>query len=281
MQLQRLECNPIITPETHPSIGTNINGPSLIQAPDWLDRPLARYYLYFAHHTGEHIRLAVADDLCGPWEVYEPGVLHLDDTACKHHIASPDLHIDDGRLRMYFHGPAEGGQKTFVATSSDGINFEARSEVLGASYFRVFEWDGAYYALARDGCSYRAENPFGPFEHGPEIFERLRHCAVRIVESTLEVFYSNIGDRPERIVLSEISLRDDWRDWQPTPPVTLLAPEHPWEGADLPRQNSRSGWAPEPVHELRDPAIYQEDGHTWLVYSIAGEAGLAIAEVIG
>ena len=33
---------------------TNINGPSLIQVPDWLPNPLGKYYLYFAHHKGEH-----------------------------------------------------------------------------------------------------------------------------------------------------------------------------------------------------------------------------------
>jgi hypothetical protein len=280
MRLQRLDCNPIITPDTHPSLGSNINGPSLIRVPEWLANPIGRYYLYFAHHQGQHIRLAYADELCGPWEVYERGVLHLDDTVCSGHIASPDLHSDDGRLRMYFHGPTDDGQKTFVATSTDGLSFEPRAEVLGPSYFRVFNWNGAYYAIARDGCSYRAQEPFGPFEHGPEVFERLRHCAVRIVGDTLQVFYCNVGDRPEHIVLSEIDLRDDWREWQPTEPETILMPEHSWEGVDLPVQTSKNGWAPEPVHELRDPAVYEEGERTWLLYSIAGESGLAIAEII-
>ena len=280
MQLRRLDCNPIVTPDTHPSIGTNINGPSLIRAPEWLPNPLGRYYLYFAHHIGEYIRLAYADELCGPWQVYEPGVLHVDDIVCIKHIASPDVHVDDGRLRMYFHGPTGDGQKSFVATSTDGLQFTAQADVLGPSYFRVFEWDGMPYALARDGRVYRAADPMGPFQQGPELFERMRHCAVRIVASTLQVFYSNIGDRPERIVLSEIDLRQRWTHWTPTGPVTLLAPEMPWEGAQLPVQTSKSGWAPEPVLELRDPAVYEEDGRAWLLYSIAGESGLAIAEIV-
>ena len=69
MQARRLECNPLITPQTHPSLGDNINGPSLILAPEWLEAPLGRYYLYFAHHQGRYIRLAYADELCGPWQV--------------------------------------------------------------------------------------------------------------------------------------------------------------------------------------------------------------------
>lgn len=280
MQIARLDCNPIITPETHQSIGDNINGPSLITAPEWLENPLGRYYLYFAHHKGEHIRLACADDLCGPWEVYEPGVMRLDETVCHGHVASPDVHIDDGRLRMYFHGPTDEGQKTFAATSTDGLHFDARPEVLGPSYFRVFEWANAYYAIARDGCVYRSEDPLAPFEQGQELFENLRHCAVRIVDSTLQVFYSNVGDTPERIVLSNVNLDGDWRTWSAGDEETILRPEQPWEGADLPIQTSEGGWASEPVHELRDPAIYEEDGRTWLVYSIAGENGLAVAEIM-
>jgi hypothetical protein len=30
----------------------NINGPSLMRVPDWVVRPLARYYLYYADHKG-------------------------------------------------------------------------------------------------------------------------------------------------------------------------------------------------------------------------------------
>ena len=33
------------------------------------------------------------------------------------------------------------------------------------------------------------------------------------------------------------------------------------------------------VHQLRDPAIYEEGGRTWLVYSVAGESGLGLAEL--
>jgi hypothetical protein len=30
---------------------------------------------------------------------------------------------------------------------------------------------------------------------------------------------------------------------------------------------------------LRDPAIYEENGRTFLLYAVAGESGIAIAEV--
>ena len=55
----------------------NINGPSVIAVPDWVEKPLGRYYLYFAHHRGDSIRLAYADQLEGPWKIYQPGALSL------------------------------------------------------------------------------------------------------------------------------------------------------------------------------------------------------------
>jgi hypothetical protein len=33
------------------------------------------------------------------------------------------------------------------------------------------------------------------------------------------------------------------------------------------------------VNQLRDPAIFEEDGRTFLLYAVAGESGIAIAEV--
>ncbi len=77
MRVTRLIEAPIITPDLHPSIGENIQGPSLIRVPDWVKDPLGAYYLYFADHKGSYIRLAYADDLGGPWTVHPPGSLQL------------------------------------------------------------------------------------------------------------------------------------------------------------------------------------------------------------
>ncbi|MBI2946207.1 MAG: hypothetical protein HYY23_01070, partial [Verrucomicrobia bacterium] len=60
-RIERLQGNPIIRPEMLPGKdGNNINGPSLIRVPGWVKSPLGRYYLYFAHHSGQYIRLAYA-----------------------------------------------------------------------------------------------------------------------------------------------------------------------------------------------------------------------------
>ena len=49
---------------------------------------------------------------------------------------------------------------------------------------------------------------------------------------------------------------------------------------DMPLKPSARGAIDEPVHQLRDPAIYREGDDTYLLYSVAGEQGIAIARLI-
>jgi hypothetical protein len=298
--VQRFATNPIITPDMDARIGTNINGPSLIRAPEWLPNRLGNYYLYFAHHQGEFIRLAYADTLAGPWRIYSPGTLQLAETPCHDHIASPDVHVDEAnrRLILYYHGPALsraaaaadpitqrfptlGGQRSFVATSADGISFSSATEVLGPSYLRVFPWQGLTYALGMPGLFYRSVDGLTNFELGPTLFNGdMRHSALLRQDYLLHVFYSEVGDCPEHIKQATIDLRPDWLDWQPSPPVSVLLPELDYEGGDLPLEPSERGSIHERVRQLRDPGIFVEDGRIYLLYSIAGEAGLALAEIV-
>jgi hypothetical protein len=267
------------------TIGTNINGPSLIRVPEWVENPLGRYYLFFAHHQGEFIRLAYADRLTGPWKVYRPGVLRLSETVCSRHIASPDVHVDKRtrQILMYFHGIHAGDQVTFLATSRDGLHFSAETEVLGPFYFRVFAHQGWFYAIAKhyntNGLLLRSRDGRTPFEGGRHILPRMRHVALRKENDVLEVFFTQVGDEPERILLSRMALAGDWRSWQPSDPVEILAPERDYEGVQLPLGPSRSGAIHVPTRQLRDPAIYEQDGRVYLLYSVAGESGIAIAEL--
>lgn len=284
--------------------GENINGPSLIRVPDWLPRPLGRYYLYFSHHAGSYIRLAFADSPGGPWTIYHPGTLRIEDTIAGsipkgdgipiRHIASPDVHVDDAsrEIRMYFHGPVLAGgdrdraasyrQMTMVARSSDGIEFRAATELLGTSYFRVFPWGGMHYALAMQGRFYRSPDGLSGFVEGPTLFTPdMRHLALRVDGHTLFVVYTIVGENPERILLSRIDLTPDWTKWKESEPEVVLEPEREWEGAALPARPSRRGRARDPVRQLRDPALFEEEGRHYLLYSVAGERGLAIARIHG
>ena len=298
MTVRRFAENPIIRPGMLPGAdGANINGPSLIRVPAWVDDPLGTYYLYFAHHGGRYIRLACADDLHGPWRIHAPGTLHLADVpACQRHIASPDVIVDEERraIRMYFHGPARAahGQRSFVAVSDNGLDFTPSDEILGSFYFRVFRHDAWWYAMAKGGWLYRSRDGLRSFEEGPNPFpggdargkvaddDGPRHVAVHCLGDTLHVYYSSIGDAPERLLRIDLRLAGDWTGWRTSAPEEVLRPAGSDEGADLPLTPSKAGAAVGAEHALRDPAIFVDaDGRTYLLYSVAGESGIAIAEL--
>jgi hypothetical protein len=311
----RLLDRPIIAPDTDPSIGPNIQGPSLIRVPEWVSGRLGKYYLYFADHKGKYIRLAYADNLLGPWRVHVPGSLQLEGSflltepptgppeaietiretprpaflphdliveATTPHIASPDVHVDERnrQIVMYYHG-LNGLQQqvTRAATSTDGIRFAARPEILGRTYFRAFAHDGYTYAMAMPGQFYRSRNPLSEFVQGPLLFNpQMRHAALLKRGTTLYVFWTQVGHAPESIMVSTIDLSSDWSTWTATPGVEVLRPERTWEGADAPVVASQRSTAYGHVNQLRDPAVFEEDGRVFLLYAVAGESGIAIAE---
>lgn len=318
VKVLRLGDGPIISPALDPSIGANIQGPSLIRVPDWVENPLGRYYLYFADHKGLYIRLAYADSLTGPWQVHAPGSLHITDShfaatrpaiaperlaelvaareasgvkimhdfakeLTEPHIASPDVHVDHDsrRIVMYFHGLEDAGvQHSRVAVSANGIDFETYEENIGRSYFRAFEWQGSTYALAMPGQFYRSADGISHFEAGPRLFEStMRHSAVIVRDGLLYVFWTRVGDAPESILLSTIDLSADWHDWKESAEVEVLRPEFDWEGADAPVEPSVRSTAYGKVNQLRDPALYVEGDEVYLLYAVAGESGIALARV--
>jgi hypothetical protein len=279
-------------------MGDNINGPSLVCAPSWVGQNLGRFYLYFGHHNGKYIRLAYADDLQGEWRTHEPGVLDLEDTYFTSHIASPDALVDEARqeVRLYFHGkltPADfeaaalhghdAPQGTRVALSRDGLHFEVLPEMLGVPYFRVFQWDGWTYAFGMPGIVYRSRDGLTGFERGHNPFTHIspdmRHCAVLRRGHALHFFYTTRGDCPEHILATTLDLREGWTGWHASEPVSILKPELPWEGANEPLVPSDPGVVRVPVNQLRDPAIFKEGERIYLLYTVAGEQGIAIAEL--
>jgi hypothetical protein len=204
--------------------------------------------------------------------------------------------VDEERreIRLYFHGPAKGvgGQKSFVAVSQDGRHFKASDEALGLFYFRVFRWQDAWYAMAKGGLLYRSKDGLTKFEEGPNPFPGSelrdkqynapgpRHVALHRVGEALWIYYSNIGDAPERILRCRLSLAGDWKTWKTSPPEEVLRPETEDEGVTVPLQPSVAGAMKGREQALRDPCIFVDaDGRVYLLYSVAGEAGLGIAEL--
>jgi hypothetical protein len=300
-------------------LGDNVNGPSLIRVPAWVKRPLGRYYLYFGHHRGEFLRMAYADSLVGPWKIYEPGVQHVRDTAFDRpdrggpgdmytHVASPEAYVDnkEKRILLWSHGFwTEGktppttnrenttvwlkqnqyGQFTQVAESEDGIHFKSHSAITRESYLRVFPYRDSFYGMARLGVLLRSKDPLGSFEVGPNPFrgtayaDRVRHVAMLLQGRKLLIFFSAIGDSPERIMVSTMELNGDWAGWKATVPVEVLTSLAGYECADLPVNPSMAGDVKGRVRQMRDPALFQENGKVYLFYSICGEQGIAGAEL--
>ena len=318
MPLQRghvRRIGPIMLPSTHPSIGTNINGPALISVPPWLPDPLGRYYLYFADHKGSYIRLAYADHVAGPYTVHPAGSLQLADSCFPTtapqgitvtspiqqaaieaegydahftpHIASPDVVVDHERqtIFMAFHGLCEdGAQLTRMAQSADGVSFTAHQPLVAFPYLRILpqRWKGYWLAMSMPGIFYRSTDLLS-WEAGAILFANdFRHCALLRRGDTLYVYWTRVGDTPEHILRSTIDLSsgwDGWLNWAPSSPQSVLLPELPWEGADLPLKASARGQVTAPVRQLRDPAILEDEGRVWLLYAVAGESGIAIAEL--
>lgn len=210
LRVERFRTNPLVMVDSSPTLGKNVNGPTVIRVPDWVEKPLGRYYMYFANHRGDYIRLAYADAVTGPWKIYEPGVLHARDTASYRpqpdpnpevmlrggystHLASPEILIDNTRRRiiMWSHGwftngerwPATSlaearawatqkgyGQYSQVAESGDGLRFTSRPAVTKESYLRVFPHGGYFYSVSRLGQLSRAKDPLEVFELGGNPF---------------------------------------------------------------------------------------------------------------
>jgi len=346
LSVQRLSDGPIIDTAMSPRLTTlaeeqgynNINGPSLIRVPDWVENPLGNYYLYFSHHKGDFIRLAYADTVEGPWSIYEPGALALKKSGfpsesiprlslgeglaelwnavsiylfrdsvlavyqavvtdqeirkqrgiaasqtLKAHIASPEVVIDGAnqQIVMFFHGQRDSlSQVSGVATSTNGLEFTASEKKLGAVYLRSFVYKDQYYFLAAPGILYRSDELLGDYEpRGKSLFgNNTRHSAVLLQGDLLTVVWSRVGDAPERLLVSTVSLSSsDWDDWVPTYPTELLRGEQPWEGSELPVQSSLRGETNEPINDLRDPDIFVDvDGQVYLVYVAAGEQSIGV-----
>ena len=291
-RVERIGDGPIINPNMDKRMGTNINGPSLIRTPEWFPSIPGRYLLYFAHHNGTYIRLAFADRVEGPWHTHEPGVIDLENTGFIDHIASPEVLVDDEarEIRLYFHGRTgckpDGSQiqGTRVGVSSNGLNFAVRETLLGPAYFRVLRNNDAFYAFARGGELLKSPDGFAAFESRgvpAGLPANIRHVALwQRSEKHMTLFHTVIGEAPEVVYGCKFIMDGDWRKWRAEASEEVLRPEFPYEGADFPPTPSERGAIDVPANQLRDPDIFiDEDGTVFMTYSVAGEAGIALARV--
>jgi hypothetical protein len=164
----------------------------------------------------------------------------------------------------------------------------------------TFWWEGQEYGIGWGGSLMKMPIDSSPLELRKLHFHRslcppsaqdphranVRHVALRLRGRFLQIFYSCIGDTPERILQAVVKLKGDWTSWQAENVRDLLRPEHDWEGLGLaqrvengrePGALGRSG----PACGLRDPFLFVDKQERLLmIYALQGEQGLGIAQLL-
>ena len=296
----------------------NVNGPSVIDMPPWAMhrhryRQCGPLYMYYSSHNGDAIRLACASAPEGPWHEVRAPALTLEATRpiCFGHIGSADVHLlpAEQRVRMFFHCPynrsavtpgsrwvghSRAKQLTFAAVSLDGgrtFRLESRTPV-APFYLRTFRMSGRqHYTLGlalvdmkMQGVLLQASDGFNfaPHLQATDVLPRMRHGFMlpKQSEQSALLFFTRVGDAPERILVATLRVNDTNLEWPPTEASSLLAPTVE-EGGGAPVAPSRRGGVNQRVHQLRDPAALLCCGaRTFLFWAFGGEQGIAGGQVV-
>lgn len=260
-----------------------------------------RFHCFFGHHHGRHIRLAHADDLAGPWTIHRSGVVPHSSVPAFNlpdgHVASPEAILDGEHLTLFVHGaltpeahadydcplPRGGSQATVALQSTDGIAFATPSPILAPFYLRLFQ-HGDWYGISWGGLLLRAADglrrPFDP-SHRITLEHTIRHVAIdRHPDGRTLVYFTVTGACPESILRGRLDTAGDWTTWQLVDIEEVRRPTATWEGADLVAEPSSKGAAFEPANALRDPAVLRVGDEAWLLWSVAGEQGIAVGRIV-
>lgn len=277
---------PIIDRSSFEFQNDNINNPTVISVPSFINNSIGKFYCYFSNHSGTSIKMAYTDDLNGKWTVIDT-VFTLRDSACDSHIASPEIVVENNEILMYYHGDKNGEQKTFLAKSSDGINFTRVSDnPLCDFYLRVFKYKNKKYGIAKSGnissVIYDVDNGYVPKF---SLLPKSRHCAVYVDGDMLYILYSKVGDAPEHIRICNVKLDDDISNWEIIDDKKLVSSNFKFEGAHLEPIPSMFGSATlryggTDINELRDPFLFRHEDRLYIYYVILGEKKITWAEVI-
>jgi hypothetical protein len=247
----------------------NINGPVVFKRPNFF--PIGpKWLMYFAHHNGEAIRVAESDCLTGGWVVRSEKILDINKIPGYGHIASPEIAISDGsKLELFYHCKYQDSQYTFKATTNDGVNWIYNDEIFGYFYFRLIEKD---FAIAKyrnnGGVWYKKEN--NKFVQKGALLPRMRHCCY----CDGKIYWSEIGDMPERIYCGDLNLSN----FTILNKKTIVTPSEIYE-IDGVLKPSKPG-AAVGVTEVRDPFVFKYHDKKFIYYTVRGEDGIAVAEIL-
>ena len=246
----------------------NINGPVVFKRPIFYPNG-PKWIMYFAHHNGNGIRVAESDDLTKNWTVKNYTIIDINKIPGNGHIASPEVIIKENKLELFYHCCYRGLQCTFKSITHNGIDWEYEKEIQGLFYFRVINEE---YAIAKynndGGIWYKKEND--KFIEKGRLLPRMRHCCYH----NNKLYWSEIGDMPEVIYRGDLNICD----------FTIKNKEIiivPSEDYEITSKLAPSTLGPAVgVTEVRDPYVIKENEKTYIYYTVRGEEGIAIAEIL-
>ncbi len=315
--------------------------PTVVRIPDWVpaeDRahPSANYYLYCASHHGTSIHMAWADRVdSGDWTLFNAGRLDdprfpgrgvfdlrlgnstdtidvVDGIVLKGHVSSPEVIVDEDNRHfiMVVHGSSNDGQRSFVATSKSGLNFN-RPEVGGEeghglkrlkfadrNYLRVFTYKGGWYGFAQRGFFLEPSDPEHPWD-APEGWNSSDPLWVSAESSPIEDDLVADGLAGDHLPNGGLGLRHGCvrvmedgetlevfysRKWEEPEyimrsTVDLSAGDwRTWQTSYPPEDMIRAeeDWEGDVVH---DSYAFKEDGQLYLFYTCWEEDAIAVAKL--
>ena len=267
------------------NFNSNICNPCLIEVPHWCKNKLGKYYLFYADHGGEFIKLAYSDNLFSNWKKKKDGVLNIDKFSnAINHIASPEIYIDNTKqeiiLFTHSHSKSRKGQWTYASKSKDALNFEVVNDLpLAPFYFRIFKYKNFFYGITKGGSLWKTKNFFNKFTQCHNLFDKersteilhnyfgaVRHISFIIENNILFIFYTRIGDKPERIYYSKVNLTIDEKEWFFDTENELIRPEFDFEGVNIKLTKSEPGDSSKPENALRDPHIIKICNNYFITY---------------
>jgi hypothetical protein len=199
--------------------------------------------------------MAYSNNILGPYILFENGVLSLNDTYGNGHIASPDVIIKDNKFILYYHtiyNSEYNSQSTFIAESNDGLKFISTEINISHPYFRYFEYESEIYGIVMENH-------------------------IKLINNKLYIFYSIVGDCPEHIYVSEL-IKDN-NKFYILEKNSLINPTLEYEHNNLIPIKSEYGGVYKSINQLRDPYVYIEDDDIYILYTVCGEQGIAIAQL--
>ena len=137
---------------------------------------------------------------------------------------------------------------------------------------------------------FRSKNKFSKFKFQKNIFNKyndkyhnkkgsVRHLCLLKRNEYLEIFFTKIGDKPERIYRGILSLIYEQKKWKVVKIKEILRPTKVYEGSKIKLKKSEPGPSKKIENAVRDPYILIDKNKTYLFYSIKGEKGIALAKI--